>query len=462
MRGEHIVRKSISFNTVKISAAMLRQPFHPCTVDFIAETCHARCCESATAPSGTLITIHPREEDSIKKLGGSVVGHFLETPLGRCTFKTDLNLCSIHENGQPFGCAASPFTVNSNGTLVVRNRYRLLKCYKAEGAIPAYQAHARALVRIFGEHGAAKIAAHLDSDGGDLEIVIDPVSLSMLRENDSLKHTAGAAANSSINSVFGRPEGAGATESQTGTSIFDPVLCELAYRWFCPPDGTVIDPFAGGSVRGIVASKLGRQYVGIDLSEAQIAANREQATEICDKVPPVWIVGDGKDVATLAPGPFDLLFSCPPYADLERYSEDPRDLSTMDYPAFLIAYRAIITACCKLLKNDRFAMVVVGDIRDRKGFYRGFIADTQQAFRDAGLMLYNDAILVTAVGSLPIRTGKQFESARKLGKTHQNVLVFVKGDPKKATKAVGPVECGDVESAPAAEAGARQEGAGVS
>ena len=44
---------------------------------------------------------------------------------------------------------------------------------------------------------------------------------------------------------------------QSGTSVFDPVLCEIAYRWFMPAGGTVIDPFAGGSVRGIVASKLG-------------------------------------------------------------------------------------------------------------------------------------------------------------------------------------------------------------
>ena len=45
------------------------------------------------------------------------------------------------------------------------------------------------------------------------------------------------------------------------------------------------------------------------------------------------------------------------------------------------------------------------------------------------------------VGSLPIRVGRQFESASKLGKTHQNVLVFVKGDPRAATEAVGPREC---------------------
>ena len=49
-------------------------------------------------------------------------------------------------------------------------------------------------------------------------------------------------------------------------------------------------------------------------------------------------------------------------------------------------------------------------------------------------------MLVTAVGSLPLRVGRQFSPARKLGKTHQNVLVFVKGDPKASTAACGPVE----------------------
>ena len=60
-------------------------------------------------------------------------------------------------------------------------------------------------------------------------------------------------------------------------------------------------------------------------------------------------------------------------------------------------------------------------------------------------MLYNEAILVTAVGSLPIRVGRQFSAGRKLGKTHQNVLVFVKGDWRKATAACGPVEICDFE-----------------
>ena len=34
---------------------------------------------------------------------------------------------------------------------------------------------------------------------------------------------------------------------------------------------------------------------------------------------------------------------------------------------------------------------------------------------------------------------------RKLGKTHQNVLVFVKGDARKAADACGPVEIVEME-----------------
>lgn len=239
----------------------------------------------------------------------------------------------------------------------------------------------------------------------------------------------------------------GAERTITGTSIFDPVLCELAYRWFCAPGGTILDPFAGGSVRGIVASKLGRQYVGCELREEQVLANRAQAETICGDPLPVWAIGDSRHIEKHCAGvEADFVFSCPPYVDLEVYSDNPQDISTLDYPEFRDAYFEIIAAACRMLKPDRFACFVVGEVRDKKGNYYGFVPDTINAFRAAGLHYYNEAILVTAAGSLPIRAGKQFQATRKLGKTHQNVLVFVKGDAKAATAAVGEVEFADIDA----------------
>lgn len=238
----------------------------------------------------------------------------------------------------------------------------------------------------------------------------------------------------------------GMSSGQTGTSIFDPVLCELAYRWFCPPGGAILDPFAGGSVRGIVASHLGRAYTGVDLRAEQIAANKQQL-KIAKSPKPKWIEGDSRDLAKLLPAKdqFDFIFSCPPYWNLEVYSDDKRDLSTLSSGDFFEAQTAIIRAACARLKNDRFAAWIVGDVRDEKGLYVNLPGRSIEAFEAAGLRLYNYGILITAAGSLAMRAGKQFETSRKLGKSHQDVLVFVKGDPVKATKAIGPVEFGEID-----------------
>ena len=233
--------------------------------------------------------------------------------------------------------------------------------------------------------------------------------------------------------------------AEGGTSIFDPVLCEILYRWFCPTNGRVLDPFAGGSVRGIVASALGLRYTGVDLAELQIAANQMQWNGICADggealgPTPNWICGDSNEVIPTLAGGYDFVMSCPPYADLEVYSDDPRDISSMSYEVFRDVYAKIIAAACEKLKPNRFAAFVVGDARGKDGAYYGFPEDTVRAFQDAGLKKYNELILVTAMGSAAIRARMGFAGSRKVVKTHQNILVFVKGDPKKATRAIdGP------------------------
>jgi len=211
----------------------------------------------------------------------------------------------------------------------------------------------------------------------------------------------------------------------SGTSIFDPTLTELMYSWFCPDGGMILDPFAGGSVRGIVAAVMGYRYYGIELSGRQVEANIKQAEIICPDNEIRWVPGDALEKLPEA-SYADFLFTCPPYGDLEVYSDDPADLSTMPYPRFIAALHKIIELACAKLKQDRLACIVVGDFRDKKGYYNNFVSDTIKGFLDAGLKLYNEIILVTAVGSLPIRITRQFEAGRKIGKTHQNVLVFKK------------------------------------
>ena len=237
---------------------------------------------------------------------------------------------------------------------------------------------------------------------------------------------------------------AGAGLSATGTSIFDPVLCELQYLWYTAPGDLILDPFAGGSVRGIVAHKLGRRYVGIDLREEQIAANRKNAESMKIEPPPVWVQGDSLYIDTLAAGEYDFIMTCPPYGDLEKYSDEPGDLSNMPDSEFDETYTKILQKAAGLLREDRFACIVVGNYRDKRGFLRDLCGLTVRALESAGMRYYNDCVFVTPAGSLPIRIGKQFAKSRKIGKMHQYVLIFCKGDPKAATARLGDVAIPDM------------------
>lgn len=726
--GDEAPRPDAQGVKVKVSGASARLPFQPCEPRYIAEVCKARCCDAPTRPTGTLITIHESERAAVEALGVVVKDGLLQPRPGerRCPFKTDDHLCGIHgsEGGEPFGCIASPFTLNANGTLIVRNRYKLLPCYGDGERLPAYVAHRASLDRIFGPAEAERLSRELDGGAKDVWAYMPEESYRMLTENDATKkaatgkgepepaaapesapawrsrivgqgeespaelranpanwrlhppeqgaaleamlervgwvqqvivnrttgllvdghlrvelalrraeptvpviyveltegeerevlatldplsamaaadrerlgellgqmdisadertaalwaqlqalardrslpelppagvplsetflvppfsvldarqgywqerkrewlalgirgelgrgehllhfsdqaerinpyrarekplttrmgmhpersfveqqraadgkplpaerrpdyrdqltyHGGNSAASRAMAERAGKPllssgaprEGYGADYDTakgenawggSGTSIFDPVLCELAYRWFCPPRGRVFDPFAGGSVRGLVAGYLGNPYTGWDLSPEQVEANRFQLEGRRLQATPEWVCQDSAaETSQPEEQAYDLVFSCPPYFDLEQYTDDPRDVSNLPWREFQAAYRAVIRKAMAALRPNRFAVWVVSEVRDERGNYRRFVPETIRAFVDSGAELYNEAVLINAVGSLPLRAGRHFRSARKLGRGHQNVLVFVKGDGRKATEACGPV-----------------------
>lgn len=209
------------------------------------------------------------------------------------------------------------------------------------------------------------------------------------------------------------------------TSIFDPALCEVLYHWFCPPNGKILDPFAGGSVRGIVANYLSFKYTGIDIRQEQIESNIEQGNNILPLNKPNWICGDSEIVLDNINENFDFVFSCPPYADLEVYSNLEGDISNMSYIDFMKFYESIIKKSCDKLKSGGYACFVVGEVRDKKGNYIGFVPDTINAFRKCGMNFYNEAILLNPVGTASMRSNGNMKS-QKLVKIHQNVLIFKK------------------------------------
>ena len=212
-----------------------------------------------------------------------------------------------------------------------------------------------------------------------------------------------------------------------GTSILDPVLAEISNRWFGIDNGNTFDCFAGDSVFGYVSDALGNKFTGIELRQEQADLNNERLKGSKSK----YICDDGVNVLKHIPAASqDLLFSCPPYYDLEVYSELENDASNQNnYKDFLKIINKAFTGAIKCLKEDRFAVIVVGDIRDEKGFYYGFVDDVKNIFLQNGVQVYNEMIIAESLGTLPQRVGRYMNN-RKIGKCHQNVLVFYKGNPK--------------------------------
>jgi hypothetical protein len=235
----------------------------------------------------------------------------------------------------------------------------------------------------------------------------------------------------------------------TGTSVFDPVLCEIVYRWFTGDGAQVLDPFAGGVVRGALAAALGLRYVGVELRPEQIADNRAQAAALFggegaldfgrEVEPPRWVEGDATRMHEHDLPFADLVFTCPPYGSLEQYSDDPRDLSTMGVEEFREAMARVLADSAAMLRPDRFAVWVVGEYRTKQGVEAGFVSDMVVGARAAGLDLYNSAVLINSVGSAALRAQRIIRS-RKRTRVHQHVLVFCKGDPKRAAAACGRAE----------------------
>lgn len=224
-------------------------------------------------------------------------------------------------------------------------------------------------------------------------------------------------------------------KTSAGVSRFDPFLAELLIEWFTAPGWWVYDPCAGGPVRGIVTGHLSRQYVGVDLSPMQIDANRKCATRWELPATPAWLHGDGTKPHYAHTG-YDFVMTCPPYHNRERYSDDHRDLSAMSWDDFVHAHAQLVNNAASALKLDRFMAWVISDVRDSKGHMRGLPAIAEQQIRDAGLHITNQLVLVEP-GGLRVKTMRRpWEACRTTTRRHQVVIIAVKGDRRRATKAV--------------------------
>ena len=159
-------------------------------------------------------------------------------------------------------------------------------------------------------------------------------------------------------------------------------LAEAVIGAFSAPGELVLDPFAGFGTTAIVALRMGRRAIAVELLPERAGYVRRRIRRAG-----LVIVGDAREIQRLVREPVDLCLTSPPYMTRSRHPENPlTGYTTRDatYPTYLNELESIFAAVATLLQpgghlvinaattvNEDGATPLAEDIADRVSRYLG-------------------------------------------------------------------------------------------
>lgn len=171
---------------------------------------------------------------------------------------------------------------------------------------------------------------------------------------------------------------------------FKPVIARYLYDTYAPANGRVLDPCAGygGRLAGCIASNKGLHYHGIDPMGATAVGNMKMASFFNSQYgtfeDKMWNFGFTFDLGCaedvmpkLVSESYDLIFTSPPYFDVEQYSHE-KTQSFVRYPTYDVWREkflfSVLNESCRLAKVGGYVIFNV------KNYKKAPIADDLSAF----------------------------------------------------------------------------------
>lgn len=205
-------------------------------------------------------------------------------------------------------------------------------------------------------------------------------------------------------------------------SVFNPQLAQMILAAYAPMNGKIYDPFGGGGTRGYIATKMGYDYTGVEIRKEEY--NRVLAQMKEWNLNFKFILADS--VKYRPNESFDFIYTCPPYYDLEVYSDMEEDLSNApSYMEYLNMLQKVLKNCYDVLKKDSFAVFVVGNFRNKKGELEHLNGDLITKAKEVGFKLWDELIWMGASNVALTRCGK-FEKNRKSVRMHEYIIILKK------------------------------------
>lgn len=212
-------------------------------------------------------------------------------------------------------------------------------------------------------------------------------------------------------------------------SEFHAGIAEFIVRYWSMPGAKVVDPFAGRVTRAVVTTRLDREYHGYEITPNTY----KRALAHFDKlgISPNLYLADGTKLENTSDNFSDLIYTCPPYYNIEKYESVDGQLSDSEsYPEFMKMIDVCAENCYRVAKPGSFCVWVVADFRDKggdreAGNFIDFHGDTTQSFKKAG-WIYHDLIVMENISPFATLTQYQAACKRYVPKTHEYILVFRK------------------------------------
>jgi DNA modification methylase len=158
---------------------------------------------------------------------------------------------------------------------------------------------------------------------------------------------------------------------------FTEALAESVIGHASRPGDLVLDPFAGYGTTVVVAERLGRRAIGIELIPEHLEIARRRAGRQAQ-----LILGDARDLARLVRGPVDLVLTSPPYMPSADHPENPLTgyaTDDADYPTYLRDLGAIFSQVATLLRPGGQLIVNVANVIAADGSVTPLASDVAAA-----------------------------------------------------------------------------------
>lgn len=208
-------------------------------------------------------------------------------------------------------------------------------------------------------------------------------------------------------------------------SNFRPMNAQALYEAYCPEGGVIFDPSCGfgGRLTGALTSKKNFSYIGTEPNSKtyeNLYKLGNAIEEVTGRKNSFRVIKQGSDVFRANPEIFDMIFTSPPYFDLEVYIDEP----TQCYIKFPNIYdwidgfvKATIENSYYMLKHDRYYAINIADFK-YDGKIMNYVDMWQELSVKAGFTYIKDLHL-----QIPKRAGANKKNASE-GKKERIMLFY--------------------------------------